>query len=54
MVEAEFSLGMQEHSHAFELPIVPNCFGFTSLDYCLPGAVYKAHFDREIFYYDKT
>ena len=40
-------------SDALELPILPNMFGLTSLDYCLPGKVPEDHIDFDIFFKDK-
>ena len=33
----------------FEIPVLPNMFGFNALDYCLPGAIAKP-IDLDIFW----
>ena len=38
---------------ALELPILPSIFGYTCLDYTLPGAVPEDHVDYEIFKKDQ-
>ena len=44
---------MKEFHFALEAPILPNIYGFTCLDYCLPGAVQDHHVNNEIFFEDK-
>lgn len=36
-------------SASLELPILPNMYGYTALDYCLPGDVPAHHVDTYIF-----
>ena len=49
----DFDLLGTEHegceSDALELPLLPNIYGLTSLDYCLPGSVPEHHIDFTIF-----
>jgi len=35
-----------------ELPLLPNMYGYTALDYCLPGSVPDHHIDEEVFIED--
>jgi len=47
--ENDFGLEGSGGATTLEVPILPNMYGYTSLDYCLPGAVPKHHIDYEIF-----
>ena len=39
-------------SKALELPILPNIYGLTCLDYCLPGKVPDYHYNNGIYVKD--
>ena len=45
-------MGRKIHNYVLELPILPNFYGYTALDYCLPGAVPEHHVDPYIFTYN--
>ena len=40
-------------SKALEVPILPNFYGYSCLDYCQPGDVPTHHVDYSIFQYNK-
>ena len=44
---------MKEFSFVLEVPVLPNIYGYTCLDYCLPGAKADHHVDYKIFREDK-
>ena len=45
----EFLEEIAEHESGLEIPILPDIYGYTCLDYCLPDANITDHIDYDIF-----
>ena len=45
----EFLEEIEVHERGLELPILPDIYGYTCLDYCLPDAIIQDHIDYNLF-----